>query len=681
MSHFRFEWKEISHYLLTNNLQELKKYAIKGNLKTSKFRSICWSLFFGLLDNNDSNLWSEQRKEQRKYYDKLKEKFSINPQLLIDTNDDPLSQSDKSIWNQHFCDQELSAVIKQDVVRTFPGIDFFRKPQIQEIMISILFCYARENPIMCYRQGMHEILAPIIFVIHSDQQAFQHFRELNVEFDCPNLEDLLDSIHLEEDSFLHFVHVMSEIESYYRINDVIPTSTGYFPVSPYHSSEQSPENPCQQQQQPQTNKYGTEIVDQLNVIREKILLKEDPKLHNHLMQLDIPLSLFGIRWLRLLFGREFPLQDLLILWDAIFAEGEHFSLTNFIVVAMLSTIRDKLLSSDYTNCLTYLMKYPNTVDISHIIKLALFIKSPEQYPSPNAHERDEKFATLPRNIKSRQTFSAISSTPKVIEDKRRGSNQIVTSPASSSSSSSVSQTSYENRVAAAAVRVNGIQNLTARAAVKVAAQSHNTVDNDIGIIDGYRENDPQVSILTIQHAQNIMSLSRYKLIQYLAAIRKNLPNNTNEEIRQSLDGIEEVCALLKNFYTPSSNIPGPVEPAYEANEAGSSSSTQNKLNKNLSLDLPPPQEFHQTPPTPQSHLLSDLDIDSNNISYEIPVNSKIANQLFGNVREIPMRVFKSATSHDNQKCIMMTNDLQEMPTPDPTKERRISVEYEQMNCK
>lgn len=38
------------------------------------------------------------------------------------------------------------------------------------------------------------------------------------------------------------------------------------------------------------------------------------------------------RWLRLLFGREFSLLDLLALWDAIFAEGKLFALTNYVVV-------------------------------------------------------------------------------------------------------------------------------------------------------------------------------------------------------------------------------------------------------------------------------------------------------------------------------------------------------------
>lgn len=81
------------------------------------------------------------------------------------------------MWNKHFCDEELRSVIKQDVVRTFPGVDFFRKPKIQELMVSILFIYAREHPIMCYRQGMHELLAPLLFVLHCDHQTMVYTYE------------------------------------------------------------------------------------------------------------------------------------------------------------------------------------------------------------------------------------------------------------------------------------------------------------------------------------------------------------------------------------------------------------------------------------------------------------------------------------------------------------------------
>ncbi len=46
------------------------------------------------------------------------------------------------------------------------------------------------------------------------------------------------------------------------------------------------------------------------------------------------------RWVRLLFGREFPMQDLLVLWDAIFADGISFDLVDYIFTAMLLYIRD-----------------------------------------------------------------------------------------------------------------------------------------------------------------------------------------------------------------------------------------------------------------------------------------------------------------------------------------------------
>lgn len=665
---YGFEWKEISQYLLTNNLHELKNSAVKGNLKTSKFRSVCWALFFNLLDNEESAKWGTQRIQQRERYVKLKQQFYISPQSMKNANDDnPLSQSDKSIWNQHFCDQELCAVIKQDVVRTFPGIEFFRKAEIQEIMVSILFCYARENPEMCYRQGMHEILAPVLFVIHSDHQSYRHYRELNDDVECEVMRQLLDHEHLEEDAFLLFAFIMSEIEHFYRINDMRPTSTGYFPVSPFPSTEHSPEVDAGQSTATTSSndsrsqlKPDVEIVGQLNIIREQILSKADPALYNHLLQLDIPLSLFGIRWLRLLFGREFPLQDLLILWDAIFAVDEKFVLTNYVVVSMLITIRDRIVSHDYTTCLTHLMKYPNTIDISHIIKLALHIKSPQQYENPLNGHRGE-VATLPRVSKTPHSHIETSTNRRPSTSVNRN---IQTSPA-------IVQPSQETLA-----RVNGIHKQTARAAVKTAAQAHSIGEPDLGIVDGYRENDPEVSILTLQHAQSIMSISRYKLIGYLATIRRNLPDNTHENVRQSLDGIEEICSLLKNCYsTYSSSMPisCPVEPAFEAGEAAAAAISLHKPLGNLLLDLNTSQQQQNRPASSKTRKR----VDSTSLAadfYEIPENSRIATQMFGNVRDIPMRVFKSATAPDTNRLQSNEQILKEMPTPDPTNDHKELVD-------
>lgn len=50
-------------------------------------------------------------------------------------------------------------------------------------------------------------------------------------------------------------------------------------------------------------------------------------------------ELFYSRWLRLLFGREFPIHDLLFVWDAIFAFRPPLSLVDYVFVAMLEYIR------------------------------------------------------------------------------------------------------------------------------------------------------------------------------------------------------------------------------------------------------------------------------------------------------------------------------------------------------
>jgi TBC1 domain family protein 5 len=52
-----------------------------------------------------------------------------------------------------------------------------------------------------------------------------------------------------------------------------------------------------------------------------------------------PLLTLISRWIRLLFGREFALNDVLKLWDKLFAEDPDLELVDMICVAMLIRIR------------------------------------------------------------------------------------------------------------------------------------------------------------------------------------------------------------------------------------------------------------------------------------------------------------------------------------------------------
>lgn len=84
----------------------------------------------------------------------------------------------------------------------------------------------------------------------------------------------------------------------------------------------------------------------------------DPELKAHLEGLDIVPQVFLIRWIRLLFGREFEFGSVLTLWDVIFAEDSSLEIVDHICLAMLLRIRWHLLDSDYNNALGYLLRYP-----------------------------------------------------------------------------------------------------------------------------------------------------------------------------------------------------------------------------------------------------------------------------------------------------------------------------------
>ena len=52
---------------------------------------------------------------------------------------------------------------------SFPEQDFFREQAIQKMMADVLFVWSKENSDVSYRQGMHELLALVFFVVYHDK--------------------------------------------------------------------------------------------------------------------------------------------------------------------------------------------------------------------------------------------------------------------------------------------------------------------------------------------------------------------------------------------------------------------------------------------------------------------------------------------------------------------------------
>ncbi|XP_063607723.1 TBC1 domain family member 5-like isoform X4 [Penaeus indicus] len=364
------EWAQICKCAGTDVMQTLGQ---SGEMRASRFRSVCWRIYLGVLPG-DHTQWLKVIRDERERYEDIRHRLMITPGLGDETLDplvnNPLSQHEQSPWNQYFEDSELKKLIRQDVVRTFPEVEFFQSLRIRDLMVTVLFCYARQNPEVSYRQGMHEVLAPLIFVLHCDHQAHQHAHEMDPTTNV--LQEIMDEAYLEHDAYCLFEGVMKGLEPWYVVSE-----TG---------SQPDPRSTLLNAQpfaRPQDIGPTNLLVQKLTSIHDNLLQRHDSALYSHLARLEIPPQIYGIRWIRLLFGREFSLQDLLMVWDAIFSDSQPtFPLVDFLTIAMLSFIREPLLMGDYTTCLKFLMRYPAAADVQYIIQLALHLRNPKQHPRP-----------------------------------------------------------------------------------------------------------------------------------------------------------------------------------------------------------------------------------------------------------------------------------------------------------
>lgn len=102
---------------------------------------------------------------------------------------------------------------------------FFREPSTKSMMLDILFVYSKLNPDLGYRQGMHELLAPILWVVERD--AVVHSTK-DIPVDATDEESvmlqLLDASYIESDSFNLFCSVMQVARSFYEHSDDKPVN-------------------------------------------------------------------------------------------------------------------------------------------------------------------------------------------------------------------------------------------------------------------------------------------------------------------------------------------------------------------------------------------------------------------------------------------------------------------------
>ncbi|KAK9476459.1 rab-GTPase-TBC domain-containing protein [Lipomyces japonicus] len=355
----RRKWNKLVHGSFSS-LSVLKASVVNGG---STCDDTLRSLFLLLVPDLQPDTWVQILHEERQNYENLKKNYlGLHLRRANDNNDNssgvendqedinvvnPLSEDNSNPWNTFWNDEELRKNILQDIERTFPDIEYFRNEKIQRTLLDILFVYSKTIPDVSYQQGMHELLAPIYYVVAHDAVDIQSGSEFGGN---KLMQDVLSSDFVEHDSYILFQLIMGNAWEWFAAVGKAKGPTENGRVTP-------------------------PIVIKARRIQENYLRKIDPELEKHLRILGIEPQIWAIRWIRLLFGREFSFSQLLLVWDCLFAADNTLELVDFVCIAMLLRIRDQLLLADYTGCLTLLLRYPvsDAMTPSSFIEDAVFL--------------------------------------------------------------------------------------------------------------------------------------------------------------------------------------------------------------------------------------------------------------------------------------------------------------------
>lgn len=167
-------------------------------------------------------------------------------------------------------DELIRTEIKQDVQRLPDEVNYHER-RIQDMILDILFIYCKVNPNRGgYRQGMHELLAPLVFVIEQDALDRADLED-STKLDQTML-DMLDSSFIEHDAYILFSRLMESAQSFYEVTDGSVSARGDASAG------------AQEQR--------SAIVEKSKHIHEVCLQRVDPQLARHLKNIEILPQIF-----------------------------------------------------------------------------------------------------------------------------------------------------------------------------------------------------------------------------------------------------------------------------------------------------------------------------------------------------------------------------------------------------
>lgn len=166
----------------------------------------------------------------------------------------------------------MRAEIFQDVERCMPEEPYFRQPETQRMLLDILFVWCKMNQDVGYRQGMHELVAPILWVVEKDALDPIYEKDLN-KGDDELMSTTLNASYIEHDVFTIFSLLMQSAKAFYELGEADKRSS----ARPGLANNPNGASP---------------IVERSQRIHEVYLARLDPELADHLTIIEVLPQIF-----------------------------------------------------------------------------------------------------------------------------------------------------------------------------------------------------------------------------------------------------------------------------------------------------------------------------------------------------------------------------------------------------
>ncbi|XP_014225297.1 TBC1 domain family member 13 [Trichogramma pretiosum] len=362
----------------------VRKLCFNGIPDVGSLRPLCWKLLLNYIPYSRDR-WQETLARKRELYKNFIDDLIVIPGesniekagLVVDVkiDDHPLNLDPDSKWQTFFKDNEVLLQIDKDVRRLCPDISFFQQATDYpceaivhsngqkrlhqrvhhtvlksasverrglgptticvpakkaaedyapieggeahwEVLERILFLYAKLNSGQGYVQGMNEIIGPIYYAFACDPD--QKWRE-----------------HAEADTFFCFTNLMAEIRDFF-IKTLDEAECGI-------------------------NTMMNRLMQEVKTNSYDIWLR--------LFQQELCPQYYSFRWLTLMLSQEFPLPDVMRIWDSLFSDNNRFDFLIHVCSAMILLCRDQILSGDFAANVKLLQNFPST-DVQIVLSKA-----------------------------------------------------------------------------------------------------------------------------------------------------------------------------------------------------------------------------------------------------------------------------------------------------------------------